>query len=146
MQCSVYCKNLFPKKSPEAAVHCQAKVSVFLRHSINGKQPSDPEGKRKKSIVTRLHLGASLVSSVNIFLLITIIIHLGPQFASLSTGVWGFSSDPTPAVFLQKLRVHHRRGLRVLVPQRAHTERGGEVSTARSLKKKRCQVLFFLTS
>lgn len=47
----------------------------------------------------------------------------------ISTGVWGFSSDPTPAVFLQKLRVHRRRGFRALVPECAHTERGGEVST-----------------
>lgn len=60
------------------------------------------------------------------------IIHLATRFASFWTGVWGFSSDSTLAVFLQKLRVHHWRGLRVLVPQRAHTERGGEVSTARS--------------
>lgn len=50
-------------------------------------------------------------------------------YDSLLTGIWGFSSNPAPAVFLQKLCFHHRRGLHAVVSECAHTERGGKVNT-----------------
>lgn len=46
---------------------------------------------------------------------------------SLFIGVWGFSSDPPPAVFLQKLRLRQWWDLPAVVPQRAHAHRGAEV-------------------
>lgn len=54
-------------------------------------------------------------------------------YASLLTGIWGFSSNPAPAVFLQKLCFHHRRGLHTVVPERTHTKRGGKVNKSGSV-------------
>ena len=50
-------------------------------------------------------------------------------YVSLLTGIWGFSSNPAPAVFLQKLCFHRWRGLHTVVSECAHAHRGGEVRT-----------------
>lgn len=59
-------------------------------------------------------------------------------YDSLFTGIWGFSSNPAPAVFLQKLRFHHERGLRAVVSECTHAERGGEVNVQQPEKNRTC--------
>lgn len=70
-------------------------------------------------------------------------------YDSLLTGIWGFSSNPAPAVFLQKLCFHHRRGLHAVVSECPHTKRGGKVNTLQLInplkaENSRCWVKFGL--